>query len=67
MNQYIRRLSELEQKRSERLKTPVVIVTLTDLGGYEYKGKIYSKEQFNALMEKVQPNTIILDDIPRER
>lgn len=65
MNQYIRRLSELEQKRSERLKTPIVIVTLADSGEYEYKGKIYSKEQFDALMEKVQPNTIILNDIPR--
>lgn len=66
MNQYISRLSELEQKRSKRLKTPVVIVTLTDSGEYEYKGKIYSKEQFDALMEKVRPNTIILNDIPRE-
>ena len=65
MNQYIRRLSELELKRAERLKTPVVIVTLTDSGEYEYKGKIYRKEQFDILMEKVQPNTIILDDIPR--
>ncbi len=65
MNQYIRRLSELEQKRSERLKIPVVIVTLTDSGEYEYKGKIYNKEQFDTLMEKVQSNTIIVDDIPR--
>ncbi|MDO4943127.1 MAG: hypothetical protein Q4E73_09885 [Lachnospiraceae bacterium] len=66
MNQYIRRLSELEQKRLERLKTPIVIVTLMNSGEYEYKGKLYSKEQFDALMEKVQPNTIILNDIPRE-
>lgn len=66
MNQYIRRLSELEQKRSERLKTPIVMVTLTDSGEYEYKGKIYSKEQFDALIKRVQPNTIVLNDIPRK-
>jgi len=62
----VKRIVNLEQKMNERFRTPVVIITPTNSGEYEYKGKTYSKERFEAFMEKAQPNTIILNDIPRE-
>lgn len=67
MNQYIRRLSELERKRSDRLKTPVVIAVRIASGEYEYNGMVYSKDEFDELMKKVKPSTIIVDDIPKEK
>lgn len=62
MNAYKKRIYDLEQKKERRLKTPVVIATITECGEYAYTGKIYSKEQFQELMKKVRPDTIILDD-----
>lgn len=66
MNQYKKRIHNLEQRKLERMQTPVVIADLKVSGEYEYNGEVYSKEEFDELMKKFKPNTIILDDIPRE-
>lgn len=42
--------------------TPIVIAAITEYGKYAYEGKIYSEAQFAALMKKLNPNTIVLDD-----
>ena len=42
--------------------TPIVIAAITEYGEYAYEGKIYSEAQFAALMKKLNPNTIVLDD-----
>lgn len=65
MSQYEKRIQALEMQRNERQKTPVVIAMLTEAGEYVYQGVSYSKKAFDALMEKVRPNTIIIDNIPR--
>ena len=65
MNQYEKRIQTLEMRRNERQKTPVVIAVLTEAGEYVYRGVSYSRKAFDALMEKVRPDTIIINNIPR--
>ena len=65
MNQYEKRIQALEMQRNERQKTPVVIAVLTEAGEYVYQGVSYSRKAFDALMEKIRPDTIIINDIPR--
>lgn len=65
MNQYEKRIQALEMQRNERQKTPVVIAALTEAGEYVYQGVSYSRKAFDALMEKIRPDTIIINDIPR--
>lgn len=65
MKSCIARLEALEQRQRDNLKTPVVIAALTP-SGYEYQGKLYSEMDFMARMEKVRPNTIIINDIPND-
>lgn len=65
MNQYEKRIQALEMLRNERQKTPVVIAVLTETGEYVYQGVSYSRKAFDALMEKIRPDTIIINDIPR--
>ena len=62
MNQYKKRITVLEQKKKRSLMTPIVIAAITEYGEYAYEGKIYSEVQFAALMKKLNPNTIVLDD-----
>lgn len=62
MSQYRKRIDNLMQKKEQRLKTAVVIADIIKRGEYVYKGNIYSEAQFGALMKKVNPNVIILDD-----
>ena len=62
MNQYKKRITVLEQKKKRNLITPIVIAVITEYGEYAYEGKIYSETQFAALMKKLNPNTIVLDD-----
>lgn len=65
MNQYEKRIQALEMQRNERQKTPVVIAVLTEAGEYVYQGVSYSRKAFDALMEKIRPDTIIINNIPR--
>lgn len=65
MNQYEKRIQALEMQRNERQKTPVVIAVLTEAGEYVYQGVSYSRKAFDTLMEKVRPDTIIINNIPR--
>lgn len=65
MNQYEKRIQELEKRRNERQRVPVVIATLTGAGEYLYQGILYSKKAFDAIMERIRPETIIVDDILR--
>lgn len=65
MNRYEKRIQELERQRDERQKTPVVIATLTEAGKYLYHGVSYSRKAFDALMEKIRPDVVIIDNIPR--
>ncbi len=44
------------------MKTPIVFAVVTENGDYVYEGITYSKEQFDKLMKKIEPNTIVLDD-----
>ena len=62
MNQYKKRITVLEQRKKRSLMTPIVIAAITECGEYVYEGKIYSEAQFVALMKKLNPNTIVLDD-----
>lgn len=66
MSQYEKRIQALENARNERQSVPVVIAVLTDAGEYLYRGVSYSKKAFDALMEKIRPGAVIVDDIPRE-
>lgn len=65
MNQYEKRIQALEMQRNERQKTPVVIAVLTEAGEYVYQGVSYSRKAFDALLERIRPDTIIINDIPR--
>lgn len=65
MNRYEKRIQALERQRDERQKIPVVMITLTEAGGYLYHGVSYSRKAFDALMEKIRPDVVIIDDIPR--
>lgn len=65
MNRYEKRIQALERQRDKRQKTPVVIATLTEAGEYLYQGVSYSRKAFDALMKKVSPSTIIINNIPR--
>ncbi|MDE7418229.1 MAG: hypothetical protein K2N44_18310 [Lachnospiraceae bacterium] len=62
MNQYRKRITALEQKKKRSPTTPIVLAAITEYGEYAYEGKIYSEVQFAALMKKLNPNTIVLDD-----
>ena len=62
MNQYKKRITVLEQRKKRSLMIPIVIAAITEYGEYAYEGKIYSEAQFAALMKKLNPNTIVLDD-----
>ena len=62
MNQYEKRLNDLEKRKAERMKTPVIIAALTAAGEYEYKGSTYNEEQFQKIVKKARPNTVIIDD-----
>ena len=44
---------------------PVVIVTQTEAGEYLYQGVSYSRKAFDALMEKIRPDVVIIDNIPK--
>ncbi len=65
MNQYKKRIQALERQRDERRKMPVVIVTQTEAGEYLYQGVPYSRKAFDALMEKIRPDVVIIDNIPK--
>ena len=62
MNQYRKRIDDLERKREQRLKVPVVIAAISETGAYIYNGNIYNEAQFRNHMKKISPDTIILDD-----
>lgn len=65
MNQYEKRIQELERRKNERQKTPVVIARLTEAGEYLYQGIAYSKAAFGGLMERIKPDVVIINNIPR--
>lgn len=65
MNQYEKRLQALERRRDERRKTPVVLARLTEAGEYLYQGIAYSKAAFDGLLEKIRPDVVIINNIPR--
>lgn len=65
MNQYEKRIQELERRKDERQRTPVVIATLTRAGEYLYRGVSYSEKAFDKLMEKIRPDVVIINNIPR--
>lgn len=67
MNQYRKRIGALEQKREQRLKVPIVIATISEVGTYVYNGNLYNEEQFRILMKKIKTDTIILDDTKLKR
>ena len=65
MNQYEKRIQALERQRDERRKMPVVIVTQTEAGEYLYQGVSYSRKAFDTRMEKIRPDVVIIDNIPK--
>lgn len=65
LNQYEKRVQTLERQRDERRKMPVVIVTQTKAGEYLYQGVPYSRKAFDTLMEKIRPDVVIIDNIPK--
>lgn len=65
MNQYEKRIQALERQRDERRKMTVVIVTLTEKGEYLYQGVSYSRKAFDTLMEKIRPDAVIVNNIPK--
>lgn len=67
MNQYEKRIQALERRRNECQITPVVIVGLTEAGEYLYRGIPYSGEAFGGLMEKIRPDAVIIDNIPKQK
>lgn len=62
MSRYRKRIDNLERKREQKLKVPVVIAVMSAIGVYIYNGNMYNEEQFRTFVEKVKPDTIILDN-----
>lgn len=67
MNRYEKRVKDLELRRAERARVPVIIAEAISDENFLWNGKKYTMDELKELQKKNQGATLIINDIPELR